>query len=69
MIYRKNLYTWEQALRLLLGIAMIAVPFTLSSGNIWVYVLMATGIVLIVTAIFGYCPICAAFGRTLKPKS
>ena len=69
MIYRKNLYSWEQALRLLVGVALIAYPVYAIWGSLLGYLLIATGVVLVATAIFGYCPMCAMFGRTLRTKT
>ena len=68
MIYRKNLYTWEQALRVSASLALIAYGATAMKGTILGYGLIATGVVLAITGLFGWCPMCAMFGRTLKVK-
>ena len=62
MLYRKNLYSWEQMLRLIGGVAM-------AGGGLWFlpgwpgYVVAAIGVATAVTGIFGYCPACAMIGR------
>jgi Protein of unknown function (DUF2892) len=66
MIYRKNLYTWEQALRLIASVALIAYPLVAMPNGLLSYGLIATGVVMAVTGLFGYCPACAMFGKTLK---
>lgn len=62
MLYRKNLFSWEQVLRLAAGAAMIG------GGLIWLpgwpgYLLAAAGLGLALTGAFGYCPACALVGR------
>jgi hypothetical protein len=62
MLYRKNLFAWEQILRLVAGAAMIG-------GGLWAlpgwpgYLVAAGGLALGVTGVFGYCPACAMVGR------
>jgi hypothetical protein len=62
MLYRKNVFAWEQVLRLIGGVAMIV-------GGLWGlpgwpgYLLAAAGLYTGLTGIFGYCPACAMIGR------
>ena len=62
MFYRKNLFAWEQMLRVLAGLAMIGGGVIYLTG--WpAYLVAASGAFLAVTGIFGYCPACAMVGR------
>ena len=62
MLYRKNVFAWEQVVRLVAGAAMIA-------GGLWAlpgwpgYLVAAAGLYTALTGIFGYCPACAMVGR------
>jgi len=62
MLYRKNLFAWEQMARIVVGAAMIV-------GGLWGlpgwpgYLLAAGGLALGVTGVFGWCPACAMIGR------
>ncbi len=62
MIYRKNLFGWEQLLRIGVGLALIAVGLMAVAG--WPgWLIAATGAFLAITGVFGYCPACAMVGR------
>jgi hypothetical protein len=62
MLYRKNVYAWEQVLRLIAGVAMIAGGFAWQAG--WpAYLLAGAGLYAALTGVFGYCPACAMIGR------
>ena len=62
MFYRKNIFAWEQIARLLIGAAMtVGGPIALS--GLLGYAIAATGLFLVVTGLFGYCPACAMVGR------
>ena len=66
MFYRKNLYTWEQALRIVVSAMLVAyATFALPSGTLS-YALIAGGIGFGLTGVFGFCPMCAMAGRRLK---
>jgi hypothetical protein len=62
MLYRKNVFAWEQVVRLLAGAAMVG-------GGLWGlpgwpgYLLAAAGLYTALTGVFGYCPACAMVGR------
>ena len=67
MFYRKNIYAWEQVLRLIVGAMMIGIAIWALPGS-WIgYGLMIGGAGLMVTGFLGYCPACAMVGR--KPVS
>ena len=61
MIYRKNLFSWEQVGRVGLGLAAMAagmLAFETVNGY-WILV----GAILVVTGLFGFCPACYLVGR------
>jgi hypothetical protein len=60
MLYRKNIYAWEQWSRIVLGVALIALGLFGPPGG-WIVALVGAG--LGVTGIFGWCPACAMIGR------
>jgi hypothetical protein len=61
MIYRKNVFAWEQGMRGLFGVALAGVPFFAAVGPAWLWVL--GGSMLALTGIVGFCPACYAVGR------
>ena len=62
MLYRKNLFAWEQILRIIAGAAMVGGGLIYLPG--WPgYAVAASGIALAVTGVFGWCPACAMIGR------
>lgn len=65
MLYRKNIYRWEQWSRVALGAGMIAFGLPLTGGLLG-YGVAAAGAMLAVTGIVGWCPVCATVGRRLK---
>jgi hypothetical protein len=59
--YRKNIRSLEQAVRIAVGVVAAAVAFVYLSG--WLAILAAaSGVVLALTGIVGYCPMCAVAG-------
>ena len=67
MLYRKNLYRWEQWSRVVLGAGMIGLGLAWMGGAAG-YGLAAAGAMLAVTGIVGWCPACATVGRRLKER-
>lgn len=65
MLYRKNIYRWEQWSRVVLGAGMIVFGLALT-GGLMGYGVAAAGAMLAVTGIAGWCPACATVGRRLK---
>lgn len=65
MFYRKNLYTWEQGLRMAVGIGLALVAALAMPPGLLAYLLVATGVVLALTGLVGWCPACAAVGRRI----
>jgi hypothetical protein len=67
MLYRKNIYRWEQWSRVVLGLGMVVVGLALT-GGLPGYGVAAAGAMLAVTGIVGWCPACATVGRRLKER-
>ena len=68
MIYVKNLPLWERSLRIGAGIVLAAYAL-LSMGGVIGWIVLAGGIGLALTGIFGFCPACALAGRRLEKSS
>ena len=68
MFYVKNLPTWERSLRIVAGIVVTAYAL-LRMGEMMSWIILAGGIGLAVTGIFGFCPACALAGRRLEKSS
>lgn len=65
MFFLKNLRTWESAARILVGIALLALGFLGIQGILLGRMVAATGAVLFLTGLVGWCPMCAMVGRKL----
>jgi len=63
VIYRKNLYSWEQLARVAAGLVMALGAIWTLPGALLGYALIAAGIGLALTGLFGFCPACAMIGR------
>jgi hypothetical protein len=63
-----NLGNYDRIVRVLLGLALVAVPFA-AGWAVWSGILAAVGAVLIVTAAISFCPIYALFGLSSKRKA
>lgn len=63
MLYRKNITHPESLVRIVAGLALIAVSLAWLGVTSIGLVLAASGAVGIVTGVFGYCPACAMVGR------
>ena len=68
MLYVKNLPLWERSLRIGAGIVLAAYAL-LSMGGVIGWIVLAGGIGLALTGIFGFCPACALVGRRLEKSS
>lgn len=66
MVYRKNIYRWEQIFRLAVGAAMAIYGVFAMPGAVMDYLVIATGAFVALTGLFGFCPACAMVGRKLK---
>jgi hypothetical protein len=61
MLYRKNVFKWEQAARIVLGVVLADLPFLTGVEPAFAWVV--GGSMLALTGIFGFCPACYAVGR------
>ena len=66
MFYRKNIYTWEQGLRIIVSLAVTAYAVLALPANTLSYAIIAGAIGFGLTGVFGFCPMCAMAGRRLK---
>lgn len=70
MIYRKNLYSPERALRVMIGLAAGAAGLWIWPGASTGYLAAAAGVGFALTGIVGFCPACAMIGRPpVQPRS
>jgi hypothetical protein len=65
MLYVKNVPGWERAIRIVVGIAMLACGLFAMKGFPLGYLVAAAGITAILTGFFGFCPMCAMAGRKI----
>ncbi len=66
MLYRKNIYRFEQWGRVVVGLFAAIMGLYLAPGQLIGYGVAAAGIGLAITGILGWCPACALIGRRLK---
>ncbi|UFS68375.1 DUF2892 domain-containing protein (plasmid) [Paracoccus denitrificans] len=57
-----NIGSAERALRLILGIVLVALPFLVGLSALWTWVSVIAGLVLVVTGVVRFCPIWALLG-------
>lgn len=65
MLYVKNIPNWERALRIVMGLTGLGyalMNWSVSGIAVAVGVMAA---MLAITGLFGFCPMCALFGRKL----
>jgi len=67
MLYFKNLPTWERAVRLVGATAMALCAWHFGQVPAG-YVFGVTSAVTALTAVFGFCPMCALAGRRIKAR-
>jgi hypothetical protein len=65
MLYRKNIYNWEQVARIAAGLALAVYSLVGLTGAA-VYGLTAMGAFIALTGVVGFCAACAMVGRRLK---
>lgn len=58
---KRNEASWDRIARVIVGISLIVGGFAAVGGAVG-YVLEAVGLVLVVTALIGWCPIYAILG-------
>ena len=68
MFYPKNLPTWERLVRVLAAVAMGSCA-AYYWGTLVGYVWAASGIMMALTSVVGFCPICALAGRSIAARN
>lgn len=67
MFYVKNVPNWERVVRVLAGLVAIGAGFKLLNG-IEAIALAASAAGLVLSGLFGFCPMCALVGRKLDKQ-
>lgn len=60
---KRNLPTWERALRIATGVGLVAATAGGHTAGIGTYLAWASAATLVLTAFVGFCPACAMVGR------
>lgn len=63
-----NVGTLDRIMRVIVGMALVLLP-TITGLAIWSGIAAAVGAILVVTALFGFCPIYALFGLSSKRRA
>ncbi len=66
MFYRKDIYTWEQGLRIIASVVLMVYAALSMPPGMLSYALIASCIAIGLTGVFGFCPLCAMTGRRMK---
>jgi hypothetical protein len=67
--FKRNLPTWERVIRLAIGLCVAVMTATLAPA-LWIQAIgYGSAITLAGTALFGFCPACALFGRKAAGSS
>jgi hypothetical protein len=66
MFYRKNVYTWEQGLRVVVSVGVAAYALYAFPGSLSGYAIVAGVVGFALTGVVGWCPMCAMIGRKIK---
>lgn len=65
---KRNLPTWERALRVAAGMVIGAVVYAGLTQGVITVLAIATAATLVLTAFVGFCPACAMVGRRYLEK-
>ncbi|MEA1902889.1 MAG: DUF2892 domain-containing protein [Actinomycetota bacterium] len=65
---KANEASWDRIGRVIIGAGLIAVGLMAVGGG-WGWVLTAVGLILLATALVGWCPIYAVIGRGTKTET
>jgi len=68
MLYRKNIYQWEQWSRVLIGGAATVWGVLFAPAQPLGYGVAAVGLAVAITGIVGWCPACAMVGRRIRER-
>ena len=66
MLYVKNVPGWERAIRLLMGVALIAASVAYFGSTMTGWVVGIAGAIAAMSGLLGFCPACAMVGRKLN---
>ena len=66
MLYQKNIYSWESALRVIVSLAIIGYMVFAIPMSVLSYIVIAGAVGFALSGIFGWCPMCAMVGRRIK---
>lgn len=61
-----NIGTPERIIRLILGVALLLLPLVVVLGNLWTWISVIVGLVLIVTGALRFCPAWSIFGISTR---
>jgi len=67
MIYVKNLPGWERWSRAAVGLGLMVYALMAAWGGVLGWALLAAGVMALLTAFVGFCPLCAMVGRKAQP--
>jgi hypothetical protein len=68
MFYVKNVPNWERVLRVIAGLIVIGISLKFLGGMVGIVVAASAG-GIVVSGLFGFCPMCAMVGRKLKVEN
>ncbi len=57
-----NIGSTERALRLILGVVLVLLPFLTALSMLWTWVSVIAGLVLVVAGVVRFCPLWAMLG-------
>ncbi|WP_330082589.1 DUF2892 domain-containing protein [Methylocystis iwaonis] len=66
MFYVKNLPNWERAMRVVMGLVLIAIAIVYLGKTAMGFGAGPMGVVAAMSGMMGFCPACALAGRRLK---
>ena len=69
MFYVKNVPGWERALRVVIGMMALAFLWMNWGGSSMAVAAGVMGVMLAMTGLLGFCPMCAMVGRRLDKMS
>ena len=64
---KKNMGSTDKIIRLLVAAVFGVLFFTGVVGGVLGYVLLALGVIFVLTSVVGFCPIYAIFGMSTNP--
>lgn len=67
-VMKRNVGRPDQIVRIIVGVGLFLVPSLIAVGAWGTWLLCVVGAVLIVTAVFSFCPIYAALGLSTRPR-